>query len=139
MKKLKIKKIIIKNLSFRCFLIGTRFFHNFTTLTLNQCAAWLWSSYLDTWFDFRRNQKTLCVVTITMICLNLASLWKFQYFWRPIYNSLEYLWWNVYCENRKSLNIITKSFIIGACFGCKYASAFWRLFKRFISLKYFTS
>ena len=34
------------------------------------------------------NKKTLCVVTIAMICSNLAYLWKFQYFRRPIYNPI---------------------------------------------------
>ena len=37
------------------------------------------------------NKKTLCVVTIAMIYFNLASLWKFQYFRRPIYNPVEHL------------------------------------------------
>ena len=45
------------------------------------------------------NKKTLCVVTITIICSNLASFWKFQYFRRPIYNPVEYLWWSFYCKN----------------------------------------
>ena len=77
------------------------------------------------------------VVTIVMICSNLASLWKFQYFRRPIYNPVEHLWWSFNCKNSTSLNIL-KCSIIDACFGSKYASAFWRLFKRFISLNYFT-
>ena len=34
--------------------------------------------------------------------------------------------------------ILKKSSIIVTCLGSKYASAFWRVFKRFISLKYFT-
>ena len=88
-------------------------------------------------FTFKVKKKTLCVVTIAMICSNLASPWKFQYFRRPIYNPVEHLWWSFNCKNSTSLNIL-KCSIIDACFGSKYASAFWRLFKRFISLKYFT-
>ena len=33
--------------------------------------------------DTKLNKKTLCVVTIAMICSNLALLSKFQYFRRP--------------------------------------------------------
>ena len=103
----------------------------------------------------KSKQETLCVVTIAMICSTLASLWKSQYFRRPIYNSVEHLWWSFSWENSKSLSIFTKSFIIDASLGSKYAFAFWSLFKRFItlsilhysirlmksviSLKYFTS
>ena len=43
-----------------------------------------------------------------MICSTLASLWKFQYFQRPIYNPVEHLWWSLYCENSKPLSIFTK-------------------------------
>ena len=32
----------------------------------------------------------LRLVTIAMTCSTLASLWKFQYFRRPIYNPVEY-------------------------------------------------
>ena len=53
-------------------------------------------------------QETLCVVTIAMICSTLASLWKSQYFQRPIYNPVEDLWWSLYCENIKPLSIFTK-------------------------------
>ena len=38
----------------------------------------------------------------------LASFWKFQYFWRSIYNPLEHLWWSFYCKNGKPLSIFTK-------------------------------
>ena len=48
------------------------------------------------------NKKTLRVVTIVMICSNLASLWKFKYFRGPIYNPVKHLWWSFYCENSKS-------------------------------------
>ena len=34
---------------------------------------------------FKKNKKTLCVITIAMICSNLASHWEFQYFQRSIY------------------------------------------------------
>ena len=37
------------------------------------------------------NKKTLCAVTIAIICSNLASCWKFLYFRRPIYNPVEHL------------------------------------------------
>ena len=84
------------------------------------------------------NKKTLCVVTMAMICSNLATLWKFQYFQTPIYNPLEHLWWSCYCKNSEPLSMFTKELHHNACLGSKYASAFWRLFKRFISLKYFT-
>ena len=84
------------------------------------------------------NKKTLCVITIAMICSSLASLWKFQYFRRSIYNPVEHLWWSFYCKNSEPLSIFTKSSIIDACLGSKYTFAFWRLFKHFISLKNFT-
>ena len=58
--------------------------------------------------DLKENKKTLCVVTIAMICSILASLWKFQYFWRPIYNPVEHRWWSFYCKNSKPLSIFTK-------------------------------
>ena len=57
---------------------------------------------------FNTKQETLCVVTIAMICSTLASLWKSQYFQRPIYNPVEDLWWSLYCENIKPLSIFTK-------------------------------
>ena len=57
---------------------------------------------------FKKNKKTLCVITIAMICSNLASIWKFQYFRRPIYNPVEHLWWSFYCKNSKPLSIFTK-------------------------------
>ena len=38
-----------------------------------------------------QNRKTLYVVTIAIICSKLASLWKFQYFRRPIYNPVEHM------------------------------------------------
>ena len=55
----------------------------------------------------KNNKKTLCVVTIAIICSNLASLWKFQSFRRPIYNLVEHLWWSFYCKN-KALQYIHK-------------------------------
>ena len=56
----------------------------------------------------KANKKTVCVVTIAMICSNFVSLWKFQYFWRPIYNLVKHLWWSFYCKNSKPLSIFTK-------------------------------
>ena len=80
----------------------------------------------------------LCILTIAMICSTLALLWKFQYFWRPIYNPPEHLRWSFYYENSKLLSIFTKSSIVDACLGSKYLCFFLRLIKRFLSLKYFT-
>ena len=59
-------------------------------------------------FTYQKTQETLHVVTIAMICSTLASLWKFQYFRRHIYNSVEHLWWSFYCENSKPLSVFTK-------------------------------
>ena len=61
----------------------------------------------------KTKQETLNVVTIAMICSTLASLWKSQYFQRPIYNPVEDLWWSLYCENmliklRKAVKYIHK-------------------------------
>ena len=41
-----------------------------------------------------------------MICSTLASLWKFQYFRRPVYNPVEHLWWSFYCGTRKPLECV---------------------------------
>ena len=84
------------------------------------------------------NKKTLCVVAIAMIYSNLASLWTFQYFRRPVYNPVEHLWWSFYCNNSKLLSIFTKKLHHRCLLGSKHASAFWRLFKRFSSFKFFT-
>ena len=40
--------------------------------------------------------------------LRLISVWKFQYFLRPIYNPAKHLRWIFYCENSKPLSIFTK-------------------------------
>ena len=56
----------------------------------------------------KMKQETLCVETITMICSTLASLWKSQYFQRPIYGPVEDLWWSLYCENIKPFSIFTE-------------------------------
>ena len=69
--------------------------------------------------------------------LHLTLLWKFQYFWKPIYNPVKHLM-EFLLRNSKPLSIFTKSSIVDIRLGSKYVSAFWRLFKRFISLKYFT-
>ena len=66
-------------------------------------------------------QESLCVVTIAMICSNLASIWKFQNSRRPIYKPVEHLWWSFYCKNSKPLSIFTKKH---ACLSSKYASSF---------------
>ena len=59
------------------------------------------------WLEIK--QETLRVVTIAMTCSTLASLWKFQYFRRSIYNPVEHLWWSFYCKNNKPLSIFTKN------------------------------
>ena len=98
-----------------------------------------------------KKQETLHVVTIVMIYSTLASLWKFQYFRRPIYNQIVHLWWSFYS---KPWSIFTKKihrrcslgFYIRLCF-VKTVQTFYffkvfyiiRLLKRVISLKYFTS
>ena len=87
---------------------------------------------------FHNSQEMLRVLTIVMTCFILASIWKFQYFWTPVYNPAKHLWCSFYGENSKQLSILKKSSIIYACLGSKYDTAFtWGLFKRFISLKYF--
>ena len=89
-------------------------------------------------------QEMLRLVTIAKIWSTLAlPLWKFQYFRKPIYNSVEHLWWSFYFENSKPLSIFTKKLhrrsSFGFSVGSSLGSTFWRLpFKRFISSKYFT-
>ena len=53
-------------------------------------------------------QETLRIVTIAMFCSALASLGKFQYFWRPIYNPVKHLWGSFYCKNSKPLSMFQK-------------------------------
>ena len=67
----------------------------------------------------QRKQKTLRVVTITMICSTLASSWKFQYFQEPIYNPVKHLWWSFYGKSSNVLTIFTKKSIIDARLGSK--------------------
>ena len=59
-------------------------------------------------FKVQIKEETLRVVTIAMISSILVSLWKLQYFRRPIHNPVEHLWWGLYCENSKPLSIFTK-------------------------------
>ena len=65
-------------------------------------------SMLIVWFRSKWKQGTLRVVTIAMICSILSSLWKFQYFRRPIYKPIEHQWRSFYCENSTPLSIFTK-------------------------------
>ena len=60
---------------------------------------------------FRQSKKIKFkqIVTIEMICSTLASLKKFQYFRRPVYNPVEYLWHSFYCEKSRPLSIFIKS------------------------------
>ena len=74
-------------------------------------------------------QETLRVVAIAMICSTLASLWKFQHFRRPIYNSVKHLWWSFYCKNSTPVSVFTESSIADARLGSNYAYAFWGLFE----------
>ena len=103
---------------------------------LSQCKPW----YLRSWIlalKVSNKQETLRVVTITIICSTITSLWKFQYFLWPICNQVWHLWWSFYCKNSKLLSIFTKSYIVDARLGSEYASVFtWRPFKSFISLKF---
>ena len=73
--------------------------------------------------------------------IHLSFVVKISLFWEVFFrNRLEYLWWSFFGDNNTSLTIFTKNFIIDACSGSKYASSFTlRLFKPFISFKYFTS
>ena len=61
-------------------------------------------------YRMKIEQETLRVVTIAMICSTLASLWKFQNFWRLIYNPVEQLWWSFCCENSTPACVFTKKF-----------------------------
>ena len=84
----------------------------------------------------KESKETLSVVTIAMIWSNLALLWKFQYFWRLIYNPVEYLWWSFYCKKSKPLNIFTKKLHHRKILNTPLL--FENSRKRFISLSYFT-
>ena len=71
------------------------------------------------------------------VLLHLSFTLKIFIFSVAYIKSSRQLWRNFYCKNNKPSSIFTKS-SIDHCLGTKYASAFWRLFKRFISLKHFT-
>ena len=80
----------------------------------------------------------LCVVTIAIICSNLASLENFNFF-GGLYITQSNIYDEAFIAKIVSRQVYSqKGSIVDACLGSKYASAFWRLFKRFISLKYFT-
>ena len=72
-----------------------------------------------------------------MICSTLASVWKFQYCRRLMYNPVKHIWWNFYRENTKPLSIFTKSSIVDAWLGSKYASAFSKTLQTFSFFKVF--
>ena len=86
----------------------------------------------------KEKQQTLRIVTIVMTCPPIASLWKFQYFRRPVCNPVEHLWWSFYCEKSKQLGIFTKKlhhrfslgFSIRHCFYLKTLQTFY-FFKAF--------
>ena len=62
--------------------------------------------------------------------LHLSLTLEFSIFSEAYINAVEHLWSSFHCEN---------SVIVDACLGSKYASAFWRLLTRFLSLKYVIS
>ena len=81
----------------------------------------LYEKFMNIWIY---KQETLRVVTIVMICSSLVSLWKFQHFQRPIYNPVQDLWWNLYCENSKPYKYIHKK----ACVSLDYSSVLLCIF-----------
>ena len=82
------------------------------TWALSSVSSLYWHqskfSLLFFYFRTKVNKKMLCVLTIAMICSKLASLWKFQYFRRPIYSAVEHPWWSFYCKYSKLLSTFTK-------------------------------
>ena len=82
-------------------------------------------SLLNMWLLVQTKQETLRVVTMARICSTLASLWKFQYFKRGIYDPVKNLWWCIYWENSKPLSIFTRK-LHRKCSseGSKFGSAF---------------
>ena len=84
--------------------------------------------------QIKKSNATRCKTKIAILVL----LWKFQHFRRPIYDPVEHQWWNFYPKIGSHWVYSEKISIIGACLDSKYASAYWRLFKRFITLKCFT-
>ena len=72
------------------------------------CKSMDWFLYDNSLRHERVKQETLCVVIIAMICSNLASLLKFQFFRGSTYNLVKHLWWSFHCKDSKLLNILTK-------------------------------
>ena len=152
----------LENLRLFWMILSTTF-AQLMTLSKNNNIIYTRKSFPTNFYLFKANyrstekvkiiqsyqQETLRIVTISIIFSTLASLWKFQYFRRPIYNRVKHLWCSFYCENSKPLSIFSKKNSIAvARFRSKYTSAFWRFSKLFyiirllksvISLKYFTS
>ena len=104
--------------------------------------------------DSSISHYSLRVVTIAMIYYTLGSLWKFQYFWRPVNNSVKHLWWRFNRQNCKPLSLFTNKSIVDIHLKSKSASCFVktlqifhffrvfyivRLLKSVNSLEYFTS
>ena len=78
-------------------------------------------------------QETLYVVIISMTCSTLASLWKFQYFRRPVHDPVKHLWWRFSCDNSKQLSIFTKNHYHRCSLVFRILHSFtWRLFKLFL-------
>ena len=71
---------------------------------------------------FQTKQETLRIAAIVMVFSTLGSLWKIQYFRRPLYNPVEHLWWSFCYENIKPLRgfipliFSKKSFLAFWCF-----------------------
>ena len=92
--------------------------------------------------QFKINKKRCRVVTIAMFCSTIASLHLSIYLSLFIHTYIyicipvKHLWWSFYCEYSKPLSLFTKK-LVDSRLGFKFASAFWRLIKRVISLKYF--
>ena len=94
---------------------------------------------------FKFEQETVRILTIAMICSNLASYWKIQDFWRPIYNPVKHLWWSFYWKKIVSRQVYSqKSPIVDARLGSKYILFIWSILhyktlKICFFFKYFTS
>ena len=72
-----------------------------------------------------------------MICSTLASLWKFQYFQRPIYNPVEHLWCSLYYQNSNPLSIFTKKVPPRCSFGFYICLCFSKTLQTFYFFKVF--
>ena len=111
----------LENLRLFWMILSTTF-AQLMTLSKNNNIIYTRKSFPTNFYLFKANyrstekvkiiqsyqQETLRIVTISIIFSTLASLWKFQYFRRPIYNRVKHLWCSFYCENSKPLSIFAK-------------------------------